>query len=74
MQEFATDDPRVRKIGKATWIDGADRHVFEVQDGGINVFNLRKGPGKQPPLNEAPYDTLDAALVAHLGPREPAES
>jgi hypothetical protein len=74
MQEFTTDDPRVRKIGKATWIDGADRLVFEAQDGGINVFNLRKGPAQQPPLNEHPYDTLDEAIEAHFGPRERADS
>lgn len=70
---FTTADPRVTKIGEQTWIDGFDRHVFEVQGAGVNVFNLRKGPGQQPPLNEEPYDTLDAAIVAHLGPLEPTE-
>lgn len=71
MKNFATDDPRVRRIGQATWIDTNDRLVFEEQGQGINVFNLRKGPGQQPPLNEVPFDTLDAAITAHLGPREP---
>jgi hypothetical protein len=74
MSDFATDDPRVRKIGQKTWIDTADRHVFEAQDGGINVFNLRKGPGRQPALNEAPYDTLDAAIRPRPAPPTPART
>lgn len=69
---FSTTDPRVRRIGPQTWIDAADRLVFEAQtDAGVDVFNLRKGPGRQPPLNEAPYDTLDAAIEQHLGALEP---
>jgi hypothetical protein len=71
---FTTDDPRVRKIGAQTWIDTNSHFVFEAEAAGINAFNFRKGPGKQPPLTEEPYDTLDAAIAAHLGPREPAES
>lgn len=66
--EYSTTDPRVRRIGDQTWIDELDKFVFEAQtvDGvtGINTFDLRKGPGQQPPLNEKPYDTLDAAIAA----------
>ncbi len=67
MHAFETVDPRVRKIGDSTWMDHEDRYVFETQRGGVNVFNLRKGPGQMPPLNEHPYDTLDNAIAAHLG-------
>lgn len=67
MNQFSTTDERVRRIGEYTWIDQDDKHVFEVQGGGINVYNLRKGASTRPPLNETPYDTLDEAIAAHLG-------
>lgn len=62
---FSTTDPRVRQISPITWIDGNDRYVFEVQDGKINVFNLRHTSDEK--INEEPYDTLDAAITAYLG-------
>ena len=67
---FSTDDPRVQKIGEKTWIDHYGRLVFEVQPGGVNVFNFRKGPGQQPALNEKPYPSVDAAIAEHLGSAE----
>lgn len=70
MDTFITDDPRVNRIGDGTWIDADSRYVFEIQGGGVNVFNLRKGPAQTPPLNLEPFDTLDAAVEQYLGPRE----
>lgn len=75
--QHSTTDPRVRQIGATTWIDGLDKYVFEATTEGaqgetnlgVNVYNLRKGPGQWPPVNEVPYDTLDAAIVATLGER-----
>lgn len=74
MSDFATTDSRLRKIGDQTWVGPHERYVFEVQQGGVNVFNLRKGPGQTPPLNEKPYATLDEAIIVHLGPLKPAQS
>lgn len=67
-----TTDPRVSQIGRQTWIDRDSKFIFEAADEGgtnlgVNVYNFRKGPGQQPPLNETPYQSLDEAIAEHLG-------
>lgn len=67
MRQFSTTDPRVTQIGPQTWVDSVQntRWVFEPRAGQIQVFDLRTHGTD--PVNEEPFDDLDAAITEYLG-------